>query len=106
MPTEIVVTTTDGQTFVAENERGIVRQMRSAAWNAGDGKRAYMTEVAERVASITGRGPIRTSAKGFLHDLHLVGLLTIERRDSAAPAPGEPQGSAPAALSHQPDQGD
>ena len=102
MPTEILVQTTDGFEFRAENERGIVRQMKATQWNYQGGKRAYMTEVAERVASITGRGPIRTSAKGFLHDLNLVGLITITRREIAAPAPGEPQGSAPAAQPTSP----
>lgn len=86
------VTTEDGEVFVGEDEKDVVRQMRNTQWNAPIHKRDYIRDVVERVEDMTGvlidpdaeldildgdEEPT-VSARDFLRYLEAVDLIRIE----------------------------
>lgn len=75
-PMKITAITEDGMTFVGVDAKDIVRQMKTAQWNAPDTKREYMEQVGQRVMEMTGQRP-REEAALFLIDLERVDFLTI-----------------------------
>jgi hypothetical protein len=72
----------DGAVFSGPNEKVIVKQMQATDWNAPERKGEYMDDVAARVDTMLGL-TIRTgSAKMFLKDMEVAGLLTFEQPES------------------------
>jgi len=76
MQPNIEVVTNDGQKFEGTPKQ-VVRQMRNTQWGAPMQKGDWMDEVADRVASMTGRPCARTPVP-FLKDLERAKLVTIQ----------------------------
>lgn len=66
----------DGAVFAGETHADVVRQMHAAAWFQPLGKRAYMTEVAERAREMRPGARIAARpARAFLESLVAAGFL-------------------------------
>ena len=61
--------------FEGDDAREIVRQMRDSGWKEYDRKREYMSDVAERVAAMTGTKIDAGDAESFLRGLEEAGLI-------------------------------